>query len=296
MRRILITGGAGQIGSELQALDWPSDVRLDAPSRADLTLTHAGTVHSSFAQQSYVLVINTAAFTAVDKAEDEVAEAFAANALVPAILADACRTANIPLIQVSTDYVFNGSKSDWYAESDPTDPQGVYGASKRAGELAALVGNPRTLVLRTAWVFSPYRANFVKTMLRVGRETGLVRVVADQIGCPTSAADIARAIRHIALRYLEGADGPCGIYHFVNKGEASWHDFAREIFLQAESMGGPGVEVEAISTADYPTRARRPANSRLSTLGLVRDFGIAPRPWQEALSETLTTLSDRNEI
>jgi dTDP-4-dehydrorhamnose reductase len=297
MRRILITGGSGQLGTELQNLDWPEDVCVSAPSRTELSLTSPSAVDKAFAETQYALVINAAAYTAVDKAEDETAEAFAANALAPAVLADVTRKAGIPMIQVSTDYVFDGLAADWYSEDSSTTPQGVYGASKLAGEYAALTGNPRTIVLRTAWVFSPHGSNFVKTMLRVGAQSGKVRVVADQSGCPSSAADIADAIRHIALRLMDDeANGPSGVYHFVNAGEATWHEFAQEIFSQSLALGGREVEATAIMTSEYPTRARRPKNSRLSTRRLTADFGITPRPWREALADTMTELSERNAL
>ena len=285
---ILITGGAGQVGTELQRAAWPDNVRLHAPSRAELDLTNPTALARAFDATPFAAVINPAAYTAVDKAEDEVAEAFAANAMGPALLADATRKAGIPLIHVSTDYVFDGSGEDAYVESDPVAPLGVYGASKLAGELAVRAGNPRSVVLRTAWVFSAHRNNFVKTMLRIGAINPVVKVVADQHGSPTSAADIASALMTITLRLLDDEAAPTGVYQFVNAGDASWHGFANEIFAAAAPESAP--QVISITTAEYPTKARRPANSRLSTDKLTRDFGIRPRPWSQALGDVIAEL------
>ncbi|MGH7026598.1 dTDP-4-dehydrorhamnose reductase [Brevundimonas sp.] len=288
VRHILVTGGAGQVGLELMRARWPDDVRLHAPERDDLDLTDADSIARLFARTPFAAVINPAAYTAVDKAEDDVAAAFAVNAVGPALLAEATQRAGVPLIHVSTDYVFDGASPDAYDENDPVGPLGVYGASKLAGELAVRSGNPRSVVLRTAWVFSAHRANFLKTMLRVGAQNPTLRVVADQKGCPTSAADIAEALAAVALRLMDDAAAPTGVYHFVNAGEATWHEFATRIF--AEQTGFAAPTVEAITTADYPTRAHRPANSRLSTARITRDFGVQPRPWEEAMRDVLKEL------
>ena len=285
---ILITGGAGQVGIELQRAAWPAHVRLHAPTRAVLDLVDADAVARTFEETPFAAVINPAAYTTVDKAEDEVAEAFAANALVPAILADATRRAGIPLIHVSTDYVFDGSRDGARVETDPVAPLGVYGASKLAGELAVRAGNPRSVVLRTAWVFSAHRNNFVKTMLRIGAANPVLKVVADQHGCPTSASDIAATLMAITLRLIEDDAAPTGVYQFVNAGDASWHGFAEAIFAASASPDAP--DVIGITTAEYPTKARRPANSRLSTNKLTRDFGVTPRPWSQALGDVIAEL------
>lgn len=293
LRHILVTGGAGQVGLELQRVVWPEDVRIHAPTRDQLDLTDAGAVARAFEATPFTAVINPAAYTAVDKAEDEAAEAFAANALAPAILADLTRKAGIPLIHVSTDYVFDGSGTRAYVETDPVAPLGVYGASKLAGELAVSSGNTRSVVLRTAWVFSAHRGNFLKTMLRLGAQNASLRVVDDQRGCPTAAADIAAALAVISLRLMDDAEAPTGIYNFVNAGEASWCELARDIFAAEGRTNAPTVI--GITTADYPTRARRPANSRLSTDKLTRDFAIRPRPWQEAVREVVAELKEETK-
>lgn len=288
---ILITGGAGQVGLELQASDWPAHVTLHAPDRAELDLSDPAAVARLFASRTYAAVINSGAYTAVDKAEAEVAAAFAANAMGPALLADATRAAGVPLIQVSTDYVFDGSGDGEYVEDAAVAPLGVYGASKLGGELAVLSGNPRSVVMRTAWVVSRHRANFVKTMLRLAADRPQLRVVDDQHGCPTSARDIAEALKTITLRMIEDEAAPRGVFHFVNAGATTWAGLARAVLVASQAHGGPFAEVEGITTADYPTPARRPANSRLSTQKIQREYGIIPRPWQAAVSEIVDQLS-----
>lgn len=288
---ILITGGAGQVGLELARADWPSHVRLHLPTRDQLDLGDAEAVRAAFAATPFRAVINCGAYTAVDKAETEVAAAFAANAMGPAILAEVTRAAGIPLIQVSTDYVFDGSGERDYAETDPVGPLGVYGASKLAGEVAVTTGNPRSVVMRTAWVLSPHRANFLKTMLRLANDRPTLRVVDDQHGCPTSARDIAGALKTLALRMIEDNQAPTGVYHFVNAGSTTWAGLAREIMALSAARGGPSATVEGITTADYPTPARRPSNSRLDTSKITRDYGIAPRPWTDAVAEIVAELT-----
>lgn len=289
---ILVTGGAGQVGRELCAVNWPSHVSLHAPSRAEMDLEDRDSVVSAFSRVPYAAVINSGAYTAVDAAETEVATAFAANAMGPALLSQLTRESGVPLVHVSTDYVFDGSKAGLYEETDPVGPLGVYGASKLAGELAVLAGNSRSLVLRTAWVQSVHRVNFLKTMLRLGAERPLVRVVNDQIGCPTSATDIAEALKTITLQMILDEHAPTGIYHFVNAGETSWAGLAREIFAASSKVGGASSEVTDIPSSEYPTPARRPANSRLATDKLSRHYGILPRAWQDAVSEIVEELQN----
>lgn len=288
---ILITGGTGQVGLELLAADWPDDVVLHAPTRTELDLGDAASVRAAFAATPFAAVINSGAHTAVDRAETDVAATFAANAIGPAVLADAARDARIPLVQVSTDYVFDGSKDGLYIETDPVGPLGVYGASKLAGELAVRSGNRRSVVLRTAWVLSVHRANFLKTMLRLAADQPALRVVGDQHGCPTAARDIAAALKTITLKMMADVDAPTGVYHFVNAGETTWAGLASEIFTLSAAAGGPTATVEAIPSSDYPTPAKRPTNSRLSTKKLTEDYGIAPRPWQAAVAEIVSDLN-----
>jgi dTDP-4-dehydrorhamnose reductase len=288
MTDILVTGGQGQVGIELAALAWPEDVTIHAPTRAELDLGNADSVRGYFAGKRFAAIVNSAAYTAVDKAESEIGAAFSANALGPALLAEAAQGA--PIVHISTDYVFDGAKDSAYVESDPVCPLGVYGASKAAGEQAIRASAPRHVILRTAWVVSPHRGNFVKTMLRLGAERPVLRVVDDQRGCPTAAGDIAAAVSRIVLRLIADEAAPTGTYHFVNGGDTTWCGLARHVFAAAAPLGGPRPAVEAIATADYPTPARRPANSRLSTEKLTADFGIRPRPWQDAMDEVVGRL------
>jgi len=286
MGPILVTGGSGQVGGAILRLAG-HDAEIVAPGRDQLDLTDAQALAAMIATRPWAAIVNCAAYTAVDKAESDVVAAWRVNALAPAALAAASNAAGVPILHVSTDYVFSGAKSDFYVEDDSVAPLGVYGASKLGGELAVRSANPRHIILRTAWVVSATGGNFVKTMLRLGAERPHLRVVADQKGCPTSADDIARAILTILGRI---GDGPYGTYHFVNAGQASWHDLAERVFARAVAHGRPVPSVEPIATSDYPTPAARPANSRLATAKIMRDFGISPRDWHEAIDEIVDTL------
>jgi dTDP-4-dehydrorhamnose reductase len=286
---VLLTGGSGQVGTEVIRLS-PAGVNIVAPGRAQLDITDPASIAAMVASHPWAAVINSAAHTAVDRAESEILAAWKVNALAPAALAQATAEAGIPLIQVSTDYVFDGSKDGYYVESDPVAPVSVYGASKEGGEQAVRTGNPRHVILRTAWVVSPHGSNFIKTMLRLAETRPELRVVDDQQGCPTSATDIAQALLTITRRLANDPQAPVGTYHFVNSGEATWCGLARAIFESAAERGSSTPTVEGITTADYPTPARRPANSRLDVAKLTRDYAIAPRPWQEAVEEIVETL------
>lgn len=288
-RDVLLLGGGGQVGQMLQFIDWAEGVELHAPGRAEVNLSDPTAIARVVASRDWSLVINAAAYTAVDEAEEEVAEAWTLNALAPAVLAAGTAKAETPLIHLSTDYVFDGSKDAPYTEGDPVAPLGVYGASKEGGEQGVRTGNPHHVILRTAWVYGPDRANFVKTMLRVGKSRDELKVVDDQIGNPTNTGDIARAIRAVAEAIWAG-EGRWGTYHLTGTGEASWYDFATKIF----EIVGPRWErlptVRPIPTSDYPTPARRPANSRLDCDKLKRDYGFRARDWGGALAETVNTL------
>jgi dTDP-4-dehydrorhamnose reductase len=287
---ILILGGAGQVGTELQAFSWPEGVQVHAPDRRSLDITDEAAIAAAFDARAYAAVINTAAYTAVDKAESEVAAAWRLNALAPALLAAETSRRNIPLVHVSTDYVFDGAGDGFYAPDAPVNPQSVYGASKAAGEMAVRSANPRHAIVRTAWVVSPHRGNFVKTMLRLAGERDRLTVVDDQYGCPTSAADLAATLAAIALRLAGDERAPTGTFHSVNDGATTWCDFARAVVAGAARRGGRSVPVEGIPTAAYPTPAKRPANSRLSTQSLSDAYGLAPRPWEAALDDILDRL------
>lgn len=294
MNHVLVTGASGQLGTELRRAAWPDGWRPVAIDRDRLDLTDASAIAASVAGgydgQPFAAVINCAGYTAVDKAESDQVTAWQVNALAPAALAEACGRAGIPLIQVSTDYVFAGDKDTAWEVDDPVGPLGVYGASKLGGELAVRASGARHAIVRTAWVVSAHGHNFVKTMLRLGAEWDAVRVVADQRGSPTGAADLAAALVTIAIRLAEDATAPTGTFHFSNAGATSWADFAREIFAQSRVRGGPTAGVEGIATSDYPTPARRPANSLLGHDAIAAAYGIAPRPWQAALGDILDEL------
>lgn len=282
MKPVLVTGGTGQVGTALRGLADRFGVELIAPGRDELDLVSPSSIATMLKARDWGAVINCAAYTAVDKAESDQDAAFAANAVAPEMLALETATRGIRLLHVSTDYVFDGSEAGLYSEADPVAPIGIYGASKEAGERGVRAANPDHIILRTAWVVSPWGNNFVKTMLRLGAERDQLRVVADQHGCPTSAIDIAETLLTILTK-----GGPAGTYHFVNGGEATWCDLARFVIDRA----GLGASVEAITTADYPTPAKRPANSRLATDKLQSTFGISPRPWQTAVGEIVDQLT-----
>lgn len=293
LAQILVTGGGGQIGRELARLTWGDNVRLHVPTRDQLDISDLGSVRAAFRDVKFKAVINAGAFTAVDQAERNAAAAFNANALGPAVLAELTSELDIPLIQVSTDYVFDGLTEQPYLEIDRTNPLSVYGASKLAGELAVRSVNPRHVILRTAWVVSPHRTNFLKTMLRLATERSEVRVVHDQKGSPTSAADIAATLQSIVLRMIADPEAPAGTFHFVNAGVASWAEFAEYIFGYGALLDGRSTNVTRISTADYPTLAQRPKSSVLDTTKICSEYGISPRDWRTAIADIIHELVPR---
>jgi dTDP-4-dehydrorhamnose reductase len=289
-QRILVTGAGGQLGSELQRRASRFDVTADGFTSGQLDITDAGAVREAVSHSGAAAVVNAAAYTAVDKAESEKELAFAVNRDGTANLAAACSAANVPFIHVSTDYVFDGSKETAYTEDDPVHPMGVYGDSKESGERVLRETWSRHVILRTAWVYSVFGNNFVKTMLRLARERDSLRVVADQYGCPTAAGDIAEAILRIVQRIGSGSDIPWGTYHYCGAGSTTWHGFAEAIVQLAGPVLGRTVPVIPITTADYPTPAKRPANSVLDCTKIREHFGIQPRPWRESLEEVLSEL------
>jgi len=289
LQRILLTGGSGQVGTCLQLLQWPETIALDAPSSDILDLANPSAIQAFLGQNTYAAIINCGAYTAVDKAENEEALAIAVNGEAPRQLAEYAKNQDIPLLHVSTDYVFDGTKSSAYLEDDTVNPLGVYGRSKLAGEQAVIASKAQAVILRTAWVLSPHGHNFLKTMVRLGEERENLSVVDDQIGNPTSAHDIATAIYHISQTMLNDPK-ISGIYHFVNDGETSWHGLASYIFASLATKGSKTPQLSAIPSSEYPTPARRPSNSRLATDKIATDFGLAPRKWQDAVDHILTDL------
>ena len=277
--RLLVTGGTGQVARALGALGAP------VVGRPAFDFDRPETIAAVFAAAAPSLVVNAAAYTAVDAAEGDAEAAFRANRDGPAELARLCAGAGIPLLHLSTDYVFDGSKGAPYVETDPVAPLGVYGRSKLDGEQAVLAACPRAIVLRTSWVYAATGKNFVRTMLGAAAKTDHLRVVADQLGCPTAAADLADVIWTIAARIgAEGwRDGFAGVYHAAGSGAVTWYGFARAIFTEAAKHGMAAPTVEAITTADWPTPVRRPADSRLDCGKLDRVFGIRLPAWEESL-------------
>jgi dTDP-4-dehydrorhamnose reductase len=286
-RPILVTGGSGQLAQAL-AKAVGGHVRL--VGRPDFDFDQPATIEPAFRAAAPSLVINAAAYTAVDAAETDEAAAMRANRDGPAMLAKLCARAGIPLIHISTDYVYDGDKPAPYVETDPTGPRSVYGVSKLAGEAAVLASGANAIVLRTAWVYAATGRNFVRTMLSLGQTRDTLRVVADQHGCPTAAADLAAAISHIAARTLTGGwnDAFAGVFHAAGSGETTWHGLALAVFEEAARHGAKvPLSVEAIATAGYPTPARRPANSRLDCARLEMVFGIRLPHWRASLARTI---------
>lgn len=277
---ILVFGGNGQLGQDLVRAAAATQVPLAALTRAQIDIADEPAVRGAIAQHQPALVVNAAAYTKVDMAEKEPEAAHAANATGPGILARACAVLNIPLVHVSTDYVFDGSKPGAYVESDPIAPLGVYGASKAAGEAAVRERLREHVIVRTAWVYGEFGHNFLKTMLRLAASRDELRVVADQRGCPTSSADLARAILAIAPRLIARED-VFGTYHFAGAGVTTWHGFAERIVAAQAPLTGRNPKVTAITTAEYPTPARRPANSELDSAKFARVFGVRARSWEE---------------
>src|SRR5947208_14646146 len=279
--KLLVLGAGGQVGRELCRREWPADYRVAAFDRADVDITREESIAAAMRRERPELVINAAAYTAVDRAETEPDAAWAANCTGPGQLAAACREAAVPLIHISTDYVFDGSKAGPYREDDPVNPLGVYGRCKEAGDRAIREALAEHVILRTAWVYSAHGHNFVKTMLRLAGERPVLRVVADQTGSPTSAADIAAAIAAVVRQVVAG-QGRWGTYHFTGAGAVTWHGFAEAIFELAAPWRGPRPRVEASATADYPTPTRRPANSVPDCRRIGQASGTGPRPCREA--------------
>lgn len=284
--KVLVFGTSGQVARAL-ARACPPDVALRQLGRAEADLADPEACAAAIMGADADVVINAAAYTAVDRAEAEPALADAVNGAAPAAMARAAALRGLPFLHISTDYVFDGTGAHPWSPTMPTAPLGAYGRSKLLGEAGVLAAGGRHAILRTSWVFSADGANFVKTMLRLGAERKALRVVADQVGGPTPAADIARALLQMASAFHAG-HATSGIHHFAGAPDISWAGFAREIFRQA----GLAVEVADIATADYPTPARRPANSRLECASLATAFGI-PRPdWRAGLAQVLQDLKE----
>ncbi len=288
--RVVVTGRDGQLARSLadRAARHPG-LEVVTLGRPDLDLERPSTVAGLIAEARPDIVVNAAAYTAVDKAEQESAIAFAVNRDGAAAVAETAARLEVPLVHVSTDYVYGGDKPGPYVESDPTAPLGVYGRSKLAGEEAVRAAHPGAVILRTSWVYSPFGNNFVKTMLRFASERDELRVVDDQTGNPTSALDLADAILRIAPR-LAGEPPSPQVLHLAGEGSVTWHGFAAYIFERAAKRGIRVPRLVAIPTSAYPTPARRPANSRLDCSAFRERFGFSPPFWQHGVDETLSRL------
>jgi dTDP-4-dehydrorhamnose reductase len=284
--KILVTGANGQVGHCLQTQLRENGWDFVALTRAELDISDARAVDAAVQQLKPTVIINAAAYTAVDKAEQEQELAYAINRDGPANLARAAKAINAAILHISTDYVFAGDANGSYREDAPTAPQGIYGHSKLEGEQAVAIANEKHIILRTAWVFGEHGNNFVKTMVRLGSNRDTLGVVADQEGGPTYAGDIAAALLVIVEHYASGKTTYWGIYHYSGLPHLSWFGFAQHIFAEVERAGlYPKTipQLNAITTADYPTPAKRPANSKLDCSKLEQAFGITPSDWQSAL-------------
>lgn len=295
---IVVLGGNGQVGQELLRALAPlgdvvattrSGVLPDGRPCEGADLDQPGSLIALLDRLHPAVVVNAAAYTAVDDAEQDVEAAFRINAEAPGVIARWCAMAEIPFVHYSTDYVFDGEGSVPYAEEHPTAPLGVYGTSKRDGEEAVRAAGGRHLIFRTAWVYASHGANFLRTMLRVGAERDALRVVADQVGTPTSAALIADVTAHA----LQHPGALSGTWHLTASGQTSWHGFAEAIFAEALAVGllAKAPAVEAIPSADYPTPAKRPAWSVLDTRKLQHDVGVVLPPWQDDLRRVITAMA-----
>ena len=291
--RLLLIGRDGQLARSLaeRAADHP-DIDLVTSSRAEADLSSSGSVAARIAEVRPDLVVNAAAYTAVDQAEDEPALAFRINGEGAGEAAAAARDVGAPIIQLSTDYVFDGRASEPYREDAPVNPLSVYGRSKLEGEEAVRAANPDHLILRTAWVYSPFGRNFVKTMVAAAGQRDVLTVVGDQQGCPTSALDLADVILAIAGRWGRGDRIWLGqTYHLAGAGSASWAELALETMAQCRRLGLPAAEVTPIRTADWPTKAERPAYAVLDCTGIERDLGVRLPLWRESVARTVERLA-----
>ena len=290
--RLLIAGWQGQVARALVELAPASpQVEAFAVGRPGLDLCEAATITRAMTDFRPDVIINSAAYTAVDKAESEAPAAFALNRDGARLLAEAAAKRGAAIIHISTDYVFDGSKPTPYLEDDPTAPLNVYGRSKLEGEQALARANARHVIARTSWVHSPTGTNFVKTMLRLAGERAQVNVVDDQVGSPTYAPHLAKALLEIASSVSkEPGEERWGIYHLTGAGAVSWCEFAREVFRASAALGGPSAQVLPIATLDYPTPAPRPMNSRLDCGKAQRAFGVALPDWREGVRDCVARL------
>ena len=286
---ILVFGGQGQLGRELSRAAAARGVSMRALSHAEADVADGDAVAAALAECNPSLVVNAAAYTKVDLAETHVEDARRGNEIGPAIIARACASAGIPMVHVSTDYVFDGAKEGPYLEGDPVCPVNAYGRTKASGEEAVRRAHKHHVILRTAWIYSEFGQNFLKTILRLAETRDELHIVADQHGSPTSAADIAEAILHVAPLLMRDP-GLSGTYHFTAHGETTWYGFASRAVTVAAPFTGREPLVIPIATADYPMPAKRPANSLLDCHLFTQTFSFLPRHWTEAVDATTRIL------
>lgn len=276
MKRVLVTGANGQLAQSIESVQKSAnDIRFIFKTASELDISNRDMLLRHFDDYLYDAVLNTAAYTAVDLAESEEEKAYAVNALGVENLAIATAKQNIPLLHISTDYVFSGNENRPQKEEDPCDPQNIYGKTKLAGEQLALQANPKTIIVRTAWLYSRFGNNFVKTMLRLFDQKKEINVINDQIGSPTNAIDLAKAL----IRIIESKQPHYGVFHYSNEGECSWYDFAQAIKKATNSS----IEIHPIATKDYPTAAKRPAFSLLDKSKIKEVYGLMIPEWEDSL-------------
>lgn len=284
--KILVTGREGQVAQSLA--ERAGSHELVFAARPGFDLLDPASIEATIADVRPEMIISAAAYTAVDQAEDEPERAMAANGEAPGVIGRAAAKIGAPVLHLSTDYVFDGSGERAWTEDDPTGPIGTYGRTKLAGEEAVASSGARYAILRTAWVYSPFGNNFVKTMLRLAETRDALNVVADQFGNPTSALDIADALMAVVSRWRDAPEhGANTVYHVAGRGTTNWADFARAIFAESAKQGGPGCTVTSIATAEYPTKAVRPANSRLDCTRFERTFDYRAPKWECSLANML---------
>ena len=295
--RLVVTGREGQVVRSIVERAAGSEFEIVPLGRPEFELGgSAAAIHSAVEAARPDAVVSAAAYTQVDKAESESRVAFTVNEQAPRAIAQVARRLGVPLIHLSTDYVFDGAKSTPYVEEDPTGPTGIYGASKLAGEEAVLGEHANSVVLRTAWVYSPFAANFVKTMLRLAGDREEVAVVADQRGNPTSALDIADGILRVAADLVASRGSERrGVFHMTATGDASWAELADAIFRASAEVGGPTARVRHITSSEYPTAAKRPANSQLDSTKLAKAYGIRLPEWRSSLKGVVERLVQARE-
>lgn len=286
---VLVTGAGGQLGQALQHVAHEyRNIQFYFSASAEADVTDKQVLSRLFADKKPHVCINTAAYTAVDKAESEQEKAFAVNVTGARNLAEVCNDFNAVLVHISTDFVFDGNQTTPYTEEDITHPQGVYGKTKRDGEVAIQETLKKYYIIRTSWLYSQFANNFMKTMIKLGRERDSLSVVNDQTGTPTYAVELAKAI----LNIIAANAGQYGIYHYSNEGEATWYDFAKKIFELSDIT----INLQPIPTTDYPTPAKRPVYSVLDKSKIKKNFGISIPKWEESLSKTLIyTISSKKE-